>query len=280
MRKIAMIAAAAALASAPQLASAADLGGMGGGMKDVPPPVLITNWTGFYGSIGVGFGAVVNNYEIRDETWVTGLGVPVWWVHDYHTFGAEGVLGTVQLGYDYQFPASRWLIGAFVDYDWEHFSGSKDYYDGAPNLIQLRNYHAGVTLENQWNVGGRLGVLTSPETMFYVLLAYTQAQEKAWLDNYRDFAWNVLPRCGGTGTLDGVTVGAGLETHLKDNWFLKVEYRFSQLSNDNAWQRTFTPWPIFQLTEDVRGDVDADIHTARIALTYKFSRQGIVEPLK
>lgn len=270
MRKIAMIAAVAALASAPQAASAADLGG--GSMKDVPPPVMITNWTGFYGSIGVGFGAVVNDYQFNDE-WVP-AGVPIAGFYDQWNTGGDGILGTIQLGYDYQFPASRWLIGAFVDYDWENFSSTHDEtftFFGVPAPVE----HDSATLENQWSIGGRLGVLTSPETMLYALFAYSQGQEKVsrgyWVSPLTAIAYAGFD---GTATLDGWSVGTGLETHLKDNWFLKLEYRFSALSSDTAYD--VNPF----LVEHVWGSVDADVHTARLSLTYKLSRQGLVEPLK
>jgi outer membrane immunogenic protein len=282
MRKIAMIAAAAALVSAPQLASAADLGGS---MKDVPPPVLVTNWTGFYVGAGIGFGAVVDSYKFYDEmTLPTGM---MLYTHDSWTTGGGGVLGTIQVGYDYQFAASRWLVGAFADYDWEHFGASRDYdyltqTPPPANQIVNDNHHTSVVLQNQWNVGGRFGVLTSPETLLYVVLAYTQAQEKASLSGWYDRGRNLVNDLGGTGTLDGVTVGAGLETHLKDNWFLKLEYRFSQLSSDRAWDRLVPVMmgPAGMLNENMWGEVDADIHTARIVLSYKFGKQGYVEPMK
>lgn len=274
MRKIAMIAAAAALVSAPQLASAADLGG--GSMKDVPPPVMITNWTGFYAGVGIGFGAVVDTYKFSDE-YTDHHGVRTDWWYDQWSTGGGGVLGTVQLGYDYQFPASRWIVGAFVDYDWENFGSSRDFTWW--NGTTLDTHHTSITLENQWNVGGRLGVLTSPETLLYVVLAYTQAQEKARLDRWHDIDGTALFDFGGTATLDEVTIGAGLETHLRDNWFLKLEYRFSQFSSDTAWERLHTP--VVALGQHhIWGEVDADVHTARIALTYKFSKQGYVEPMK
>jgi outer membrane immunogenic protein len=276
MRKFAMMAATAALISAPQLASAADLGG--GSMKDVPPPIMVTNWTGFYGAVGIGFGAVVNDYKFNDE-WFDPAGVLGWYNYDSWTTGGDGILGTIQLGYDYQFPASRWVIGAFVDYDWEHMSASRDL-AAWPVGGLVDSHHWSHTLENQWNVGGRLGLLTSPETLVYLVLAYTQAQEKSGLDHWDDFAGTAWPGYSNTATLSGVTIGAGLETHLKDNWFLKLEYRFSQLSSDNVWDQWVSPGWFVGDSQHWWGEVDADIHTARIAVVYKFSKQGYVEPMK
>jgi opacity protein-like surface antigen len=203
-----------------------------------------------------------------------------WYWHDNWTTGGDGVLGTIQVGYDYQFPASRWVVGAFVDYDWENFAGDRDFNFWWNNALD--NHHTSVTLENQWNIGGRLGVLTSPETLFYVVLAYSQAQQKASLDRWHDVANTLWTDLGGTATLSGLTVGAGLETHLKDNWFLKLEYRFSQLSSDRAWDRLVPVMmgPAGMLNQHMWGEVDADIHAARIVLTYKLAKQGYVEPMK
>jgi outer membrane immunogenic protein len=270
MRKIAMIAAAAALVSAPQLASAADLGGS---MKDVPPPVMVTNWTGFYIGAGIGFGAVVDQYKLNiDTNWVP---PHFTYNHDHWTTGGDGVLGTIQLGYDYQFPASRWVVGAFADYDWEHFSANRD--NEVITLGGGAGAHHSITLQNQWNIGGRLGILSSPETLFYILLSYTQAQQKASVDFWPDAIPNILDQSG-TATLSGLTVGAGLETHLKDNWFLKLEYRFSQLGSDNVWDSQLLP--ALATSNHYWAEVDADVHTARIVLTYKLAKQGYVEPMK
>jgi outer membrane immunogenic protein len=281
MRKIATMAAVAALASAPHVAFAADLGGS---MKDVPPPVMITNWTGFYAGVGIGFGAIVTDYNIH-ETDINHAGVQLYHNNVDRSSGGDGVLGTVQIGYDYQFPASRWLIGAYADYDWENFSSSHNHDEMRVGVPFHSNTKA--TLEDQWSVGGRVGLLSSPDTLLYALVGYTQAQVKGsasgdWFRDAHGDLWNGL---SGTATLDGVAVGGGIETHLKDNWFLKLEYRFSQFGSDKAWEgkrnvMTDYTTPHVAVDNHIWGDVNADVHTARIALTYKFSRQGMVEPLK
>lgn len=280
MRKIATIAAAAALISAPHAAVAADLGG-GGSLKDVPPPVLITNWTGFYGAVGIGFGATVDTLTHNGYTTFEWTGEPVYYQRT-HDFGGDGVLGTIQAGYDYQFPASRWLVGAFVDYDWENFEATHE--ESGVNG-GFWNFNKKITLENQWSVGGRFGFLTTPDTLFYGLVAYSQASVKASVDGWRDLYGVPLYDLSGDSTLDGVTVGAGLETHLRDNWFLKLEYRFSQFSSDTAFDRYYNRRRFIEAVERGYADhhwaeVDADVHTARLSLVYKFSRQGVVEPLK
>jgi outer membrane immunogenic protein len=278
MRKIATMAAVAALVSAPHVAFAADLGGS---MKDVPPPIMITNWTGFYAGVGIGFGAIVTDYDITDAE-TNPLGVQHFSDTRKRSAGADGVLGTVQIGYDYQFAASRWVVGAFADYDWENFSSSHEETINNHGVVTWDNHQ--ITLEDQWSIGGRFGFLSSPDTLVYALLAYTQAQEKAsrsgdptWVD-VNGHPWGDL---SGTATLDGIMVGAGFETHLKDNWFLKLEYRFSQFGGETAWDRRVADLRLGgAASQHYWGDVNADIHTARLALTYKFSRQGMVEPLK
>lgn len=283
MRKFATLAAVAALTSAPHLAFAADLGA--GGMKDAPPPVMITNWSGFYAGVGIGFGAMQTDYNVYDINRTYPGGLVNYSDRFRRNIGGEGVLGTVQLGYDYQFPATRWLIGAFIDYDWENMSGS-NYEEHRSSLFgTIRpTLTSKVSLEDQWTVGGRVGFLTSPDLLVYGVLGYTQAQVKAW--TYGDVTPFLdpdnglpIPGLSGTATLDGIMVGAGFETHLKDNWFLKLEYRYSQFGGERAWD-LFRVDSGNATSSNLWGDVSTDVHTARLAITYKIGRQGVVDPLR
>lgn len=135
-----------------------------------------------------------------------------------------GVLGTVVLGYDYKL-GSRWVAGVFGDFD---FSGISANVDTANGPFDVDHHFS-------WSVGGRLGALVTPTTLLYGTGGYTQAEFEA--NNITDNA-------------DGFFVGGGVETVLRDNWTLKLEYRFQDFGdNDGA---------------------DLSMHTGRAVLSYRF----------
>jgi outer membrane immunogenic protein len=178
-------------------------------------------WTGFYVGAGAGGGAVV--YEVG-----SGFG----------DFGGEGFFGTVTVGYDHQIN-SRWVAGIFGDYDFS-------------NITTDSIFGVSGELKHTWSVGGRLGMLLSPTTLWYSTAGYTQA--KVDLD---------IPIS--VPTFKGYFLGTGVESQLGGNWSLRGEYRFSQFQS-----------------EDIGGvDVEPTMHTARLVLTYKFGRRDEVHaPLK
>jgi outer membrane immunogenic protein len=87
-----------------------------------------------------------------------------------------------------------------------------------------------------WAVGARLGGLVTPKTLLYGTVGYTQAEFA--LDNNEQL-------------FDGYFVGAGIEHLLHQNWTLKLEYRYADYE-----------------AQDVVAD--AELHTARVVLSYKF----------
>jgi outer membrane immunogenic protein len=177
-------------------------------------------WNGFYLGLGVGFGA--QNVGV-DAGVVDGVDV------GNIDQGGEGVFGTVILGFDRAI-GSRWVAGLFADYDYSDISG---------------DVGGGISLNHNfsWAVGGRLGFLASPTTLVYGTGGYTQAEFEI-----NNGAQSVAE------TFDGYFVGAGIEALLRDNWSLKLEYRFSDFGeNELAGVNT-----------------DPSLHTARAVLSYRF----------
>jgi len=63
-------------------------------------------------------------------------------------------------------------------------------------------------------------------------------------------------------TFNGWFVGGGVDTRLAaSNWFLRLEYRFSQFDNER----------FFSDDELSRVDFEPTVHSVRTTLTYKFS---------
>jgi outer membrane immunogenic protein len=109
---------------------------------------------------------------------------------------ASGFVGGGRIGYD--IARGRGLFGIFGEYN---FSGAS---------LEL----GGVTVaekEDEWTVGARLGYIAAPRTLVYVLGGYTQA----------DFS---TPLFGGQSiTLDGATLGGGVEIAMASNLTFGVE---------------------------------------------------------
>jgi outer membrane immunogenic protein len=235
---------------ATHAATAADLGGvrdrdMGDFREPLPPPVRLTNWTGFYFGGGVG-GVMVS---AADTEVIPFRGT------ETINFGNQGLLGTVQGGFDIQFPMSRWVAGVFVDYDWMSVQAERagNYWRFANGPLFWRN----LSVDNEWSAGGRVGYLFSPETLVYGLGAYTSQS----ITVNGVLIGNMLPF---NQSLDagGWSVGAGLETRLRDNWSLKLEYRYVQSDQ----------WGVAYGHNSASVDESLGAQTARLAITYRIGR--------
>jgi outer membrane immunogenic protein len=198
------------------------------------PPLT---WTGFYIGAGIGGGAVVHNLSVQDD-----IGSLV----SFDGIGGEGVFGTAIVGWDWQVSPSS-VLGVFVDYDFSNISSDLNVLDG---LIRSSIDH-----DHSWSVGARFGVLSSPSTLWYATGGYTEARFQSFAtladtDSVSDRA-----------TFRGWFAGAGVDTRLAaSNWFLRLEYRFTQFDNEREL-----------ITDSTSLDVEPSMHTARATLTYKFT---------
>jgi opacity protein-like surface antigen len=161
-------------------------------------PVTTYNWTGLYG--GVSFGGVFNREDVT-----TPLGI--------FSTDPSGVLGGVQLGYNYQF--SPWLLGIEAELAWTSAEGVANF----ANTVTS----ATITSDHNWydTVDGRLGYVMGP------LLLYAKAGG-AWMN--ADYRLTVNTGLNGSATMSstraGWTAGAGLEYMLSPRWSAKVEYDY------------------------------------------------------
>jgi outer membrane immunogenic protein len=227
MRK-ALIAAVAAFVGMGTSAYAADLGGS---MKDAPVyDAAPQSWTGLYIGVGIGGGASVTELTLSDGDDSA----------SFDGIGGEGILGTAQLGYDYQL-SQRMVIGAFVDYDFSGISTDIDASDGEFSLSTE------IELDHMWSIGARLGFLATPDTLVYGLIAYTQGE----------YSWDDL---GLNVDVQGWSFGGGIETRLTENWSLKGEYRFTQFDEETLFA-----------DDGFSIDAEPSVHTARAVLSYRFN---------
>lgn len=183
--------------------------------------------------------------------------------------GGEGILGTIGISADYQI-GPKIVIGAFFDYDFAKLET-----EAGLSILPFVGLNATskISLDNQWTIGGRIGMLLSPDTLWYALAGYTQA-------SISDLEVNVttpvsLRLTAGVPGFSGYVVGGGVETLLAPNWSLKAEYRFTQLDAEKI------DLP-FGLNTFVNAELEPSIHTARMSLNYKFNldRSADHAPLK
>ena len=209
-----------------------------------PPP----SWTGFYIGAGIGAGAVLTDVSVHDRVFDERL-------FDF-TAGADGALGTLIVGWDWQIGPTT-VFGVFADFDFFNFSQNHrafgDFFRDSRDM------------DNAWSIGARLGWLSSPSTLWYVTGGYTQI-DVDHSPRFADLVGLDGIRVSRDSTLDGFFVGAGVDTRLAaSNWFLRLEYRYTDFDTGSV-----------RIRDDVadvdlfRIDADAQAHSARLTLTYKF----------
>ena len=212
----------------------------------VPEPPPLPSWTGFYIGAGIGAGAVLTDVSVHDKFFDERL-------FDFNA-GAGGALGTLIVGWDWQIGPTT-VFGVFADFDFFNFSHNQRVFE---------DFRDSRDVDNAWSIGARLGWLSSPSTLWYVTGGYTQV-EVDHSPRFADLVGVDGIRVSRDTTLDGFFVGGGVDTRLAaSNWFLRLEYRFSDFDTG----RTRITDDVGDL--DIRVNADAEVHTARLTLTYKF----------
>jgi outer membrane immunogenic protein len=240
------------------------------------------NWTGFY--IGVGGGGAFTQhqhsarlFEERNYGYATVVDAFRLWDLDN---GRSHAFGTVTVGYDHLL-RSHWVAGIFVDYD---FGNGKD----DSRILQIRDF-SNVQVSNDfrhaWSIGGRLGFLSSPNTLLYLSTGWTQVSVDRdvsfWLDGTPHNHSFDKDR-------DGWFIGAGMETQL--GWLhpglsLRGEYRFTRLDDEHRrldlGEAAYCGVPVCTMNRRLEFDHDIDVHSVRVVLAYKFGRREAAPvPLK
>lgn len=282
----------AAVAAYLGTAGMAAAGGMyEGSMKDAPAPIApVMSWTGFYLGGGVGAGAVVHELDVNafeDIFKRDCYECSSYYLYEsneaalnFDGIGGEGIFGTVQIGYDWQF-SPRGVFGFFADADLSGIETELDF-SASENGYTWLSGSGEVAMDWMWTIGARLGYLTTPDTLFYILLGYSQAEfddpsiTVNFYDEYSDTFKASLD------TFSGVTVGVGMETRLDQNWGLKLEYRFTQFSDEELFSYSDSYCDGYYCYEEgVSADLEPSIHTGRVVLTYRFGeRHEPIESLK
>src|SRR5271165_6600686 len=266
MKKLLLVSVAwAALFAGPALA--ADL---------APVPVVVEpvfTWTGFYAGLSVGG-------RWSDVMWETlAVGPAPGLSPDPTTTPVSFKNSTARLGgyfgYNWQF-APQWLFGLEADFAWGHSSQTNG---GVPGTFGTTRQYAPLAAANvdswwvkqRWDasVRARAGFLVASAWLVYATAGVAMQSVE------------VGASCSGTGVswcMDGIpryepvtyvrtgwTVGAGTEAALSRNWFVRIEYRYTDYGYIDY---TFFTFP--QTVDDVVSSVRLRTQTVLGGIAYKF----------
>jgi outer membrane immunogenic protein len=241
-----------------------------------PPPAPVFSWTGWYagGNVGYGWGDAstdlsgsINTTSFAPPTQVTNASG----FSTSHSQPLQGVIGGVQIGYNYQI-IPRWVLGFETDIQAsgersrrtfaEAFTGSVCTASVGPpatctafapatgNLTTL--YDAKI----DWfgTARGRVGYLANNELLVYATggLAYGQVSLTG-VTNIANFSFGGFPPFapgnagfGASKTNVGWTAGAGIEGRLfawlPTGWTWKLEYLYVDLGLDTVTPGSTSPF--------------------------------------
>ncbi|MCR9196378.1 MAG: outer membrane beta-barrel protein [Hyphomonas sp.] len=221
-------------------------------------------WSGFYVGAAVGTGAVNHDAELLGIVGFDGL-------------GGEGFFGEVTVGYDHLLQNGL-LLGAAINARYGNIGptldGSFDIVETDPTILTTlftggNDFTAQGTLDGEvvsdygFDVIGRVGVLATPQSLFYVLGGYS------WQNFDASIALRGQADIDGIGVVDideaagtdwsssGFVIGAGIETAITERVHLKTEYRYSRYASED-----------FGLPGIV--EITPTFHTVTMGLNYRF----------
>ncbi len=209
-----------------------------------PVPLQITNWTGFYGNAGIGYGL----WDAQTTTDTAGRCVSC--AKTDHA--GRGWLGEVGFGYDYQF-TERIVAGALFNYDFADMRGRVS--DAVFTTAKTNN-------DSTWFIGARAGWLMTPDILNYWSVGYTQTHfSGAPLHN--SYTGAPLPNAQlASYKAGGWFVGGGVEVAVHEGWFWRTEVRYADYSRDARAETGISP--AFHL------NFDPFVMTATNEVVYKF----------
>jgi outer membrane immunogenic protein len=197
-----------------------------------PPPIAVSDWTGFYIGANVGYGSARYTSSLGAlDTSQTG----------------SGILGGGQLGYNQQF--GQWVLGLEVDGQGTDQSGNFSLFVpgvGGGTITQSNSM--------PWFFTGRarLGYTIAPTWLIYATGGAAVADIKS------DFTATGLGATTIENTRVGWTAGAGVEVMFARNWSAKAEYLHLDIGSNSA--TVFAVPTSIKLTDDDIGRVGVNYH--------------------
>ncbi|MGL4264665.1 MAG: outer membrane protein [Afipia sp.] len=252
--------------------------------RKAPPPAPVASWTGFYAGVNLGGGWSNTDigYGTNDPVTAVFFGAAADLPANGDRIRSSGVLGGVQIGYNYQIQRS-WVAGIETDFQFASISGS-----GSTSSYGAGFLSSSASQDIQYfgTVRARLGYLATDTLLIYATggFAYAQLNNAATLDIAPGGVVNLIgigtstncgvgftPACfaGSSNSLTpGWTVGGGLEYALGQNWSLKGEYlyaRFEQTLTAAAVTPTAGTQP-----NTYTAKFATDLNVVRVGLNHRF----------
>lgn len=233
-----------------------------------PPPPAVWNWTGLY--FGPHLGAAASIADFADPFGPSIYGDRV---------RSPGFLGGAQLGYNWQAPGSRWVLGVETDASLIDSDGSNTCFAASATTV---NSTCRVRPSATATLTGRFGYAFDPagRTIGYVKGGLAWAGES--IDMALNAGNNNPARRAAPVTFNsqdvglwGETVGIGVEHALTPAWSLKVEYDYLHFGNVNvANLGTVSILPVAPFTVGVVppgvSGLSQDLHEIKLGLNYKW----------
>jgi outer membrane immunogenic protein len=247
MKKLVLLATAAAMLGMSSTGQAADLPVKAPMVSPLPP----FSWTGFY--LGGNLGGAWAQRNVTDS--VFGL--------DFSRTSDGVFIGGGQVGFNYQM--GGFLLGVEADFDWAGNNSNNNNGVAVPGVVGLIRVNA----NDKWisTVAARFGLV------FGQSLIYGKAGG-GWVGASDFTITNVNTgasiTAGSGRSNSGFLVGAGYEYAFTSSWTVKLEYDYLGLSN-----RTFTvPVGAPFLVGDTFTNRSRNIQTVKVGFNYLFNTGG------
>lgn len=232
------------------------------------------NWSGWYAGGHAGYRWA--DADLEAPSYMFGINT---YPARNDSFGPDGGIAGLQLGYNRQRQASSWLWGVEGDFSWGWgddkltTNGQAPLTPGEigpPSLAFTQTSE----LEADWQatLRGRLGKVKG-STLYYATagIAWLHAD---WSDSMTFPAFPGISFSSSDSVLfTGFTVGGGIERELRDpRWRVRLEYLYEHFGDETVPHGPTTPRQA--------AEIDLDAHKLRFAISRKFGGRAAPAALK
>ena len=275
MRKLVL--SASILAVSAVAASAADLAPQTYYTKAPPPaPVAAYNWTGFYIGGSLGGDWIQNDNATLSlpagppqafQPFLANGSIPT----NYGTNGSGLIYGG-QAGYNWQM--SNFVVGLEADFSGTTENNTQTVITDVPAAGVSLGLAYSTKIDALGTVRGRIGVLATPSLLLYATGGFAYGEvSHSYSESFG--APGTTPTInqsfGSVSNWDtGWTVGAGAEYALDQNWSIKGEYLFVNLSGDTFTTTATSGCGIPGACAFTLSPSHLGLNIARLGVNYKF----------
>ncbi|MGP8232422.1 MAG: outer membrane protein [Methylovirgula sp.] len=205
---------------AASAALAADLPSTKGEPVYAPPPPVFS-WTGFYIGVNGGYGGNNVSFDSQEDEGGAIL------EESNEKLTSSGFVAGGTVGYNYQVPASNFVLGVEGDFDWSNIRG--DLSEGESGVDY--SYGEGFGSKLNWLATARARIGYAVTTPFGNLLPYITGGGAFGNVNTYSYSYDDGESEGISfgHTWAGWTAGAGLEYAITQNLTFKAEYLYVDL---------------------------------------------------